>query len=152
MDGAARACRADAVAGGVTIAGQHVDVVAERLEVVGGEVSRYFALGVQYRRLLVGPLGEVAAEAAGIPRAMAGDATHRVVLVGAGPRVAGERTPFQHPVIAHADRLGEGRLGVVVGALRIDGGLGLLDLPGKVLLDHRVLIDAVALDHKPFLP
>ena len=36
-------------------------------------------------------------------------------------------------------------------ALRIDGRPGLLDLPGKVLLDHRVLIDAVALDHEPLL-
>ena len=108
MDGAARPRRADAIAGGVAVASQHVDVVAERLEVVGGEIPGHLSLVVQHRRLLVGPLGQMAAEAARIPRAVAGDATHRVVLMGTGPRVAGERAPFQHPVIAHADRLGEG--------------------------------------------
>src|SRR5262249_23124960 len=44
-----------------------------------------------------------------------------------------------------AHRLGQGGLGIVVLAGRVDGGLGLDDLPGDVLLDHRVLEDPVSL-------
>ena len=47
VDGTRRAGRADAVAGDVAVAGQHVDVVAQRLEVVGDVVARHVAFVVQ---------------------------------------------------------------------------------------------------------
>ena len=47
VDGARRPGRADAVAGHVAVAGQHEDVVAQRLEVVGDVVAGDVALVVQ---------------------------------------------------------------------------------------------------------
>src|SRR5262245_27934705 len=46
-----------------------------------------------------------------------------------------------HFVAFPAHRLGEGRLRVVVLAGRVDGVLGLDNLPGNVLLNQGVLID-----------
>ena len=150
MDRAARTRRPDPVAGGIAVAGEHENVVAERLEVVGHQVPRDVPLVVERRGLLVGLLGEVAAEAAGVPRAVAGDAAHHVVAVGAalGPRAA---APLHRAVLRHPHRLGEGGEGVVVVAPRIDGGLRLRDLPGEVGFDHRVLVDPLPFDHEPAL-
>ena len=146
VDGARRAGRADAVAGDVAVAGQHVDVVAQRLEVVGDVIARDVALVVQRRHLHVGLLRQVAAEAARVPRRMAGDAAH--VLVGSGRRRS-RRRPGRSPqtiwpsgVEAHG--LGQVGLLVVVLAARVDGVGDLHDLPAEVLLDHRVLNDLVA--------
>ena len=150
MDRAAGTRRADAVAGGVAVTGEHEDVVAQRLEVVGDEVPRHVPLVVERRGLLVGPLRQVAAEAARVPRAVAGDAAH--VFVGMGAAIgAGGAPPLHRPVLRHPDGLGEGGEGVVVIALGIDRRLRLLDLPGQPLLDHRVLEDPVPLNHEPTL-
>ncbi len=94
VDGAGRPRRADAVAGHVAVAGQHVDVVAQRLEVVGDVVAGHVALVVQLRHLLVGLLRQVAAEATRVPRRMAGDAAH--VALGMSTRAC-RRCPERRP-------------------------------------------------------
>ena len=148
VDRAARSRGADPVAGGVAIAGQHEDIVAQRLEVVGDVVARHVPLIMQPRRLLVDLLRQMAAKAAGVPGAVAGDTAHQVVAMGARFWPGGP-TPLERPVLGPTHRLGKGRQRVVMLAFRVDGGLRLLDLPSEILLHHRVLVDAFALDDEP---
>src|SRR4051794_11196271 len=81
MDGARRAGRADAVASDQAVAGQHEDVVAERLEVVHHVIARNVPFVVQTRSFAIRLLRQVAAEAAWVPRRVAGDAAHVAVLM-----------------------------------------------------------------------
>ena len=108
VDGARRPRRADPVAGRVAVAGQHEHVVAEGLEVVGDVVARDVALVVELGHLLVGALGQVAAEAARVPRRVAGDAVHLLAGVGAGLLLAvGDVAPDDLVSALEADGLGE---------------------------------------------
>ena len=143
MHGTRRAGRADTIPGHVAVAGQHEDIVAQRLEVVADIVARDIALRVQKRQLLVGLLRQMAAEATGIPRRVAGDAAHVFVGVGAAA-VARDVAPDHGAVAVAAHCLGQGGLGVVMLVARRDHIPDLHDLPGQVFLDHGVLHDDIA--------
>src|SRR6478672_13377339 len=81
MDSTRRAGGADSVAGYKPIAAEHVDVVAERLKVVHHEVACDVAFVVERSGLAIDLLRQVTAETARIPRRMAGNAAHALVLM-----------------------------------------------------------------------
>src|SRR5262249_38875227 len=92
----------------------------------------------------------MAAVAAGVPARMAALAGHvlvRVSTAAVGNAGLGRcrNIAIDKLVALPAPRLGQGGLRVEVRAGRVDGGLGLYDLPGDVLLDHRVLAGPVSL-------
>ncbi len=150
VDGAAGPRRVDPVAGGVAVPPEHEHVVAQGLEVIRRVIARDVAFIVERRHLPVGPLGEVAAEAARVPRRVAGDARHLRVGVGHVLLAArGDVAPLEPAAGRDPDGLGQPGFLVVVAAGRIDRVGRLDDLPGQVRLDHRILIQAAVPDLEP---
>ena len=138
VDRARASSGADAIASDVAIAGQHVHVVAERLEIVGDTISRDFSKSMQIWSLDVGFLGQMATKTTWVPRAMACDAAHVAVLVSAffvGESVA----PTHHPVAVHPNRLCHVAFWIVLVIARIDGVGGLGHFPRKIFFDVAAL-------------
>ena len=148
VNGARRAGRADAVAGHVAVAGQHEHVVAQGLEVVGDVVARHVALVVQGGHLLVRLLRQMAAEAARVPRRMAGDAAHVLIAVARPCRTSppGMSPQTNSLLRASLKRTVLARCAACVVAW-MAGRYDILDLhqfPAQVLVDHRVLDEHLA--------
>ncbi len=145
VNGARRTRRPDAIAGHVAVAGEHVHIVAQRLEVVRQRKFRVTSPSLcKLRHFLVGLLRQVAAEAARVPRRVAGDATHVLVLHA---RSAGRPAVSPHsslPSSCHAHGFGHLRTHVVVPIAGRDRVGGLDDFPLDVFFDHRMLNDRVA--------
>ncbi len=150
VDGARGPRRVDPVLGDVAVAGQHEDVIAKGLEVIGDVIPRDVAGVVQLRHLHVGLLRQVAAVATWIPGRVARDAADIAVGVGAGVLVRravgpqGNVAPGHLVIGVEANRLGQPRLLVVVPAGRIEGVNRLDDFPGNLGVHHRVLDQNVA--------
>ena len=139
VDRARRAGRADPVAGHVAVAGEHEDVVAQRLEVVRRVVARHVAVVVELRHLDVGLLRQVAAEAARVPRRVAGDAAHVALLYARSCPLAGVGRPRPCWSPSNAHGLGQVPPSRCSAAGRVDRVGRLHHFPAQVLLDHRVL-------------
>ena len=139
VDGATRPGRVDAVAGHVAVAGQHVHIIPQGLEVVRGEVALHVAVGVQVRGLDVRPLRQVAADATRVPRRVAGDAAHVVAAVGGTLLPAGRQVAPDGLAVLDADGFRQGRLFVVPRVALLDRVARLDHLPLKPFLDTRVL-------------
>ena len=58
-------------------------------------------------------------------------------------------SPLHLIVVGKSHRLGKCRKRVVVVASRVDRCLCLLDFPGQIFFNHRILIDPLTLNHKP---
>ena len=108
---ARRARRRDAMPGDGAVHGEHVAVIAQHLEIVGGPVARREPFVVQHRALFVRGHRQVAAETVGRPRRVAGVAGHAAV----GVREL--RFVFRHVAPRHAvgaQRFRQARFLVVV--------------------------------------
>src|SRR5206468_2490482 len=105
------------------------------------------ALVVQGGHLLVRLLRQMAAEAAWVPRGMAGDAIHLLIAVSDGLVVAARDVAVNDLVAGlafEANRLGEMAGLVVMPVARSDDVLDLHHFPAQVCLDHGVLEQRVA--------
>ena len=140
VDGAGRAGRRDPAAHDRVVATQHEHVLTQRLEGVVRPVARVGQLVVQEAPLVVGLHRQVAAEAGGHPRAVAGVAVH--VRVGVGELVLRGRIAPGLAVLL--DGLGERRLLAVFRVARRDRVDGLRDLPLEAVGDVRALQDLLA--------
>ena len=141
VDGARRPGRADAVAGHVAVAGQHVDVVAQRLEVV-----RRCSCGSRRRRCAAAA-SSCWPSAAGGSRSSSGSTTSGrrcssccSLAWARHLRRPSGRSPQTSLSLVEAHRLGQGRLRVVARVARGDGVDRLRRLPSAdPCLDHRIL-------------
>ncbi len=148
VDGARRAGRDDAVAGHVAVAGQHEDVVAQRLEVVGRPVAASSSPSLcSMRHLLVGLLRQVAAEAAGsttsgrrCSSSCCWRGPARCPCAGASPHVV----PSRRTVLARRER--SERLGLATDHAEAGSIVSSTWTTShcRSLVDHRVLDQRVA--------
>ncbi len=128
------------IAGHVSVAGEHEDVVTQCLEVVAGSVSRHVAVVVQFGRLDVGSLRQVAPEAARVPRTVASDAGHVFVAMGTLQQVLFRcPTPLQMAIVAHPNGFCRMRTRIVIFAARPHGLGRLFDLPVQIGFDGTAL-------------
>jgi hypothetical protein len=144
VNGATAAGWIHLVAGRKAIAGEHEHVVAERLEVVGDEVSSYIAFIMKIGRLFVGFLWQVAAKAARIPRTVAGNTANVIVLMRDALAIdnlirIGRAAPGELPVATPANGLRLVRARVVIGVARSDRVGRLLHDPRATFFHHAVL-------------
>src|SRR4051812_10995889 len=143
-----RAHRRNLVPGDGAINAEHVDVVAQDLEVVRGPVARSEAFVVQHRHLLVRGHGKVATEAARCPRAVAGDAGHARIGVSEILQILRKRAPGRAVLLQCFRKAGFLAVMRVAGR---DGVFYLNDLPLPSLLDNRALVKLALLPIEPLL-
>ena len=79
MDCATRSGRADAISCDIPIAGEHEDIVAKGLEIIGNGISGHIAFIMQHGRFAIGFLRQMAAKTAGVPRGMACNTRHILI-------------------------------------------------------------------------
>ena len=93
MDCATRTSRPDAISCDIPIAGEHENIVAKGLEIIGNGISGQIAFIMQHGRFAIGFLRQMAAKTTGIPRGMACNARHILVRVGTQRLIFGTVAP-----------------------------------------------------------
>ena len=137
QDGAGGANRRDSMASDGAVDSQHIDVIAQDLEVVGRPVARGDALVVKHGHLAIGSHFQMAPEARWDPGRVATVTSHSLVAVGQGALVTIHCSAPALGIGSYS--FGEGRLFVVIRIAGCDGIEHLLDFPLLVLLQHRAL-------------
>ena len=134
--GAAGTRGRDAIAGDGAVDAEHVDVVAQDLEVVAGVIAGEQALVVEHGAAGVGGHLQMAAEAGGGPGSVAGVAGHAAVAVGEVGVVLGHGGI---DVAVFGDELGAQGFFAEVNVAGSYGVGGLHDFPLVVLVGHGAL-------------
>ena len=128
----------DSIARDISISSDHVNIVSKGLEVVGDTISRDFTTIVKVRCFDVGFLWQMATETAWVPGAMASDAVHVLVAVGAF-FFGGLSSPSHHAIGIHLHGLGDVATRVIRLACWVDRLGGLRDNPFEVFLNVATL-------------
>ncbi len=139
----------DAMLGHRAVDAQHVNVVAQHFEIVGGVIARGQAFVVQHGRLAIGRHGKMAAEATGGPGSVARVAGHAVVGMRQLGLVAGHAAP-RGPVFQN--RFRQPRFLVVMRIAGRDGVHHLHHFPRRaIFVHHGALVQLAVLPIKPAL-